>query len=127
MAENLAKLVIAALTVASWLTVAIVVISLPVTPSSQAVFYSAGFVALTGSAALALSLYYARLGRRDAPVGIVGRLGTGMRFAFACEFALWLQSLRMLTAAYAVLLIAGFLCLEALVRHGSPRGDRPRD
>ena len=126
MADRFARPAIALLAGVGWLVVALVVIVLPVTPGSQGVFYIAGIAALAASTALVLDLYYARLGRRDARVGILGQLGTGMRFAFTCEFALWLQSLRMLTAAYVVLLIAGFLCLEALVRYASQRPDRPR-
>ncbi len=126
MADLLARLGVALLTVLGWIVVVIVVATLPVTSGTQAVFYTAGFVALAGSAALILELYYARVGRRDPRPSAVSLLGRGMRFAFTFEFGLWLQSLRMLTAAYAVLLIAGFLCLEILFQYASQRGDRPR-
>jgi hypothetical protein len=49
----------------------------------------------------------------------VGSLGAGMRFAFAVEFALWLQSLRVLTAAYLIFIAAGFLLIEILFRYAS--------
>jgi len=39
-----------------------------------------------------------------------------MRFALTVEFALWLQSIRALTAWYLVLLIGAFLFLEFLAR-----------
>jgi hypothetical protein len=43
-------------------------------------------------------------------------LGSGMRFAFAIEFALWLQSLRMLTPVYVALLVITYVFLEYLFR-----------
>ena len=46
----------------------------------------------------------------------INLIGVGMRLAFALEFGLWLQSLRMLSVGYLVLLVAGFLALEFLFR-----------
>src|SRR5437763_824586 len=97
-----------------WAVVGYVVTELPVDPGAQAVLYTAGFVALAGTAALLLEGYYARVGRRDPRPLAVNLLGQGSRFAFMVEFALWLQSLRMLTAAYLVFLIAGYLFIELL-------------
>lgn len=125
MADRLARTGVALLTVLGWLVVALVVTTLPVSSATQAVFYFAGFVALAGSVALLLELYDTRLGRRRARLSAVNHLGSGMRFAFTFEFALWLQSLRMLTVVYAVLLLVGFLGLEILFQLTSQRQDRP--
>ena len=64
-------------------------------------------------------MYDTRLGRRSSRLSAVSHLGAGMRFAFTFEFALWLQSLRMLTAVYLVLLIAGFVGLEMLFQYAA--------
>jgi hypothetical protein len=127
MADRMARLGVALLTAAGWVVVAFVVLTLPVTTGAQAVLYAAGFVAVAGSVALILDSYYARGARRVSRPGTIGNLGVGMRFAFTFEFGLWLQSLRMLTAAYAVLLIAGFLALEILFQYAAQRQDRPRE
>ena len=114
MTDHVSEIGVLALTLLGWAVVAYVVLVLPVDAVTQAVFYTAGFVALTGACALLLELYHARSrGRRPRPLA-VQLLGTGMRFAFLVEFGLWLQSLRMLTAAYVVLLFAGFLFIEYL-------------
>ncbi|MBI4213194.1 MAG: hypothetical protein HY534_02705 [Chloroflexi bacterium] len=44
-----------------------------------------------------------------------------MRFAFAVEFGLWLQSLRMLTPVYVALLMVTYLFLEYLFRAAEDR------
>ena len=126
MAERLARTGVALLTLLAWFVVALVVLTLPVSSGTQAVFYSAGFVALAGSVALIFELYDSRLGRRTARLGAVSHLGVGVRFAFTFEFALWLQSLRMLSAVYTVLLIAGYIGLEILFQYAAQRQDRPR-
>lgn len=107
------------LTLGGWAVVAYVVLALPVVPAAQAIFYCAAFVALAGSWALLLRVYYQR--RLDRHLGTAAALGSGMRFALAAEFALWLQSLRMLTPAYAALLVAGYLLAEYLFRSLAPR------
>jgi hypothetical protein len=111
---------------------AYVVITLPVTPASQAVFYTAGFVAIAGTTALLYELYESRRRSSRPRRRAVSLLGTGMRLALAVEFALWLQSLRVLTAWYLVLVVGAFLFLEFLARQagdgllGAPsRGSRP--
>jgi hypothetical protein len=125
MTDRVSEFGVLVLTAFAWAVVGYVVLVLPVDAVTQAVFYTAGFVALTGASALLLELYHARSGgRRPRPLA-VQLLGTGMRFAFLVEFGLWLQSLRMLTAAYAVLLFAGFLFVEYLFQKtGSVRGGR---
>ena len=106
--------------------VSYVVIALPVSPGAQAVFYTAGFVALAGSAALTCELYQRRMRSGEPGRPAVAHLGTGMRFALAVEFALWLQSLRALTAGYLVLLVGAFLFLEFLARQAADDRDRRR-
>lgn len=106
------------LALGGWGIAAFVVMTLPVTPIAQAVFYAAGFAALAGTWALLREFYYVR---RFTPGGprppsAIGLLGSGMRFAFVLEFALWLQSLRMLTPAYIALLLVSYLLLEYLFR-----------
>ncbi len=109
-----------ALALGGWCIVALVVAVLPVTPSTQAIFYAALFAAITGTWALVREVY--RLRRppardlRLAPTGAIHFLGSGMRFAAGAEFALWLQSLRMLTPVYIALVIVSYLALEYLFR-----------
>lgn len=103
--------------------VAFVVGTLPVTPVTQAVFYAAGFAGLSGIWALLREFYY---GRRPPPgvsrgPSAISLLGSGMRFAFTVEFALWLQSLRMLTPAYVGVLLVSYLLLEYLFRAADRR------
>lgn len=125
MTDHFSEIGVLALTAMGWAIVLYVVVLLPVDAVTQAVVYTAGFVALTGASALLIELYHARSGgRRPRPLA-VQLLGTGMRFAFVVEFGFWLQSLRMLTAAYAVLLFAGFLFIEHLFQKtASVRGGR---
>lgn len=122
MTERFAEVGLAALTAAGWIVVAYVVLVLPVSPVTEVVFYTAGFVALAGLAAFAWGLYQARVVRRSSPPPALALLGTGMRFAFVVEFALWLQSLRVLTVWHLVLLVAGFLFIEFLF--GTTADDR---
>lgn len=114
------RMLVLALAVGGWCTVAFVVVVLPVSPSTQSVFYAAGFTALAGTWALLRELYHARRlspgARSLAPVGSIHFLGSGMRFALTVEFGLWLQSLRMLTPAYILLLAVSYLLLEYLFR-----------
>jgi hypothetical protein len=42
-----------------------------------------------------------------------------MRFAVAVEFALWMQSLRMLSIPLAVLILGGFVLLEYLFQQAA--------
>ena len=114
LADRVTEAAVLALTALGWAVLAYVVAVLPVSPSTQAVFYTAGFVALAGSAALTYELYLWRTTRHRRPA--ISLLGTGMRFALAVEFALWLQSIRALTAWYLVLLVGAFLFLEFLSR-----------
>jgi hypothetical protein len=112
--ERLAEYGLAGLTLAGWAVVAYVVLALPVSPAGEVVFYTAGFVALAGLAAFAYGFWLARVGRRADRPPALATLGTGMRFAFAAEFGLWLQSLRVLTGWHVLLLVVGFLFMEFL-------------
>lgn len=122
MVDRIANAGLLALTLCGWAVVIYVIMVLPVSSGAQAVLYTAGLVALAGSAALALDLYSARAGAPVQRFGAMGYLGTGMRFALAMEFALWLQSLRMLTPAYLVFIIVGFLLIELLFRRAADGG-----
>jgi hypothetical protein len=122
-AERIAELGTLTLTVLAWSLVGYVIIALPISPAAQAVLYTAGFVALAGSTALFLELYHSRANRRRGfRPGSVHFLGTGMRFAVAVEFGLWLHTLRMLTVAYVVSILAGFLILELLFHRAGAIG-----
>ena len=114
-----------ALTLGGWAVAAFVVLVLPVSPTAQSLLYSAGFAALSGSWALLRELYVARRASESrsggAHLSSVHYLGSGMRFAFAVEFALWLQSLRMLTPVYVALLVVTYLFLEYLFRAADGR------
>ncbi len=112
----LADLAVALFTAIGWSVVAYAVLALPVSAGAQAVFYTAGFVALAGTVALLMALYEARAGRAPVRTRAIDQLGTGMRCAVAIEFALWLQSLRMLTPVYLLLILVGFGFLEMLFR-----------
>src|SRR5688572_4414778 len=119
------RTLVLALAFGGWAVVAFVVAVLPVGPSTQAVFYAAGFAALAGTWALLRELYQARRGApgsRSAPqTSAIHFLGSGMRFALAIEFALWLQSLRMLTPPYVALLTVSYLTVEYLFRAAETR------
>jgi hypothetical protein len=116
MSDWLADFAVAIFTALGWSVVAYAVLALPVSTGAQAVFYTAGFVALAGTAALLLTAYEARTGGARPRSRAIDQLGTGMRFAVAMEFALWLQSLRMLTPMYVILILVGFGFLEMLFR-----------
>jgi hypothetical protein len=120
----LADLAVAIFTAVGWLGVAYIVLALPVSAGAQAAFYTAGFVALAGTAALVIAGYGARVSRTPARGRAIDHLGTGMRFAVAMEFALWLQSLRMLTPIYVLFILVGFSFLEMVFRRArSYRGE----
>ncbi len=126
MADRFTELGLLFLTLAGWLLLIYVVVALPVSSGTQAIFYASGFVALAGTVALVSELYQARASKGDSHPRAVHLLGAGMRLAFAVEFALWLQSLRVLTAAYLVFILAGYVFLEILFRYtsGERRGSR---
>ena len=118
------RTLVLALALGGWAVVAFVVVVLPVSPSTQSVFYAAGFAALAGTWALLRDLYHARRGAPDRTLlegGAIHFLGSGMRFALAVEFGLWLQSLRMLTPVYIALLAISYLLLEYLFRAAETR------
>src|SRR5581483_11207298 len=117
MADRFAELGLVTFTVLGWALSVYVILALPVSPGAEAVLYAAAFVAIAGTAALVLGFYYARTRAADSRPKITSLLAGGMRLAFAVEFALWLQSLRVLTAAYLVFILAGFLFMEALFRY----------
>src|SRR5579862_7216479 len=83
------------LSAGGWALVAYVVLTLPVTPTAEAIFYAGAFGALAGSWALLAKAVYRHRFQRE--LGLVGALSGGLRFALAVEFGLWLQSLHMLT------------------------------
>jgi len=126
LADRVTEAALVALTFLGWVVLTYVVFALPVSPGAQAVLYTAGFVAIAGSTALVCELYQSRTRRHGAPRRAVLLLGTGMRFALAVEFALWLQSLRVLTAGYVVLLVGAFLFLEFLAKQAADDRDRAR-
>ena len=126
LADRVTEAAVIALTVLGWAVLAYVVLALPVTPGAQAVFYTSGFVALAGSTALVYELYQSRTRGGRSHRRAVLLLGTGMRLALAVDFALWLQSLRALTAGYLVLLVGAFLFLEFLARQATEDRDRGR-
>ena len=114
MAARLTELGIVSLTLLGWLAVLYTLLALPVSAGSQSILYTAGLVALAGTVALVLELGSWRQGAQGRQEGAVRFLGSGMRFALALEFALWLQSLRMLTIPYMVVIAAGFIFVEFL-------------
>lgn len=116
MSDWLADVAVIAFTAGGWGVVAYVILTLPVSPGSQAVLYTAGFVALAGTIALLTAGFSGRMGRASGRARAIDNLGTGMRFAVAIEFALWLQSLRMLTPFYVLAILAGAGFLEMLFR-----------
>ncbi|HZT08223.1 MAG TPA: hypothetical protein VFC51_14445 [Chloroflexota bacterium] len=127
MADRFAETGLFLFTAAGWGLLLYVIFFLPVSSTTQAIFYASGFVALAGSVAFVGAQYQSRA--RHAGEGrprAVAQLGWGMRLAFVIEFALWLQSLRVLTAAYFIFIVAGFLFLEILFRYatGDRRGSR---
>lgn len=126
LADRVTEAAVVALTVLGWMVLAYVVVALPVSPGAQTVLYSAGFVALAGSTALLYEFYQSRTRSGRPPRRAVSLLGTGMRFALVVEFALWLQSLRALTAGYLVLLVGAFLFLEFLARQAADDRERGR-
>lgn len=117
------RTLVLALALGGWSVVAFIVAVLPVSPATQAVFYAGGFAALAGTWALLRELYHARHTPPAASLqmGAIHFLSSGMRFAMAIEFALWLQSLRMLTPVYIVLLAVSYLLLEYLFRAAETR------
>jgi hypothetical protein len=115
-AERLTEAGVVALAVASWAVLAYVIFVLPVSPGTQVVLIAAGFVALSCSTALVCGLYVSRAMARGGDLRAAAAIGTGMRFALIVEVGLWLQSLRVLTAGYAVLLVGAFIFLEFLAR-----------
>lgn len=109
------------LTLAGWGILGYVVVRMPVTAGAQGLFYAAAFLALAGTVALVVTLYEARLGNQQSG-WLRSPLATGIRFAVAADAALWLQSLRLLTVGYVVLLVAAFVVMEFVLRRGNGRG-----
>jgi hypothetical protein len=126
MADRFAELGLFLFTLVGWALLLYVIIAIPVSQGAQLVFYGAGFVAIAGSVALIATLYQARARGGEPRPRVVGMLGVGLRLALAVEFALWLQSLRLLTPAYLIFIAAGFLLIEILLRSagGERRGSR---
>jgi hypothetical protein len=122
MADRFAELGLFLFTLVGWSLLLYVIVAVPVSPGAQLLFYGAGFVAIAGSVALVGALYQARSRRDESRLHAMSFLGLGLRLAFAVEFALWLQSLRLLTPSYLIFIAAGFFLLEILLR--SAGGDR---
>jgi hypothetical protein len=126
MADRFAELGLFLFTLIGWALLLYVIVAVPVSSGAQIILYGAGFVAIAGSVALVAALYQARSRDGEGRPRAVSMLGVGLRIAFAVEFALWLQSLRLLTPAYLIFIAAGFLLVEILIRSvgGERRGSR---
>jgi hypothetical protein len=126
MADRFAELGLFLFTLVGWALLLYVIIAVRVSPGAQLLFYGAGFVAIAGSVALVTALYQFRVLGAEPRLRAVGTLGVGVRLAITVEFALWLQSLRLLTPAYLIFIAAGFFLTEILLRTagGERRGSR---
>ncbi len=94
----------------------------PARPFAVAAFYVFAFTALASTAACVAWLGFGsrpRPGGRGSPAGYVGH---AMLFAAIALFALWLQSLRMLTPVVALLLLGLYVFLELALLFGTRGG-----
>ena len=121
MTRLLLGLAVVALTLAAWAGLGWLVFN--VGPGDQALavpaFYVLAFLAVTGTGALVgwlLTMPGAQRGRLNTPAGF---LGHAMLLAAIGLFATWLQSLRMLTATVALLLIGLYVFLELALIFGT--------
>jgi len=91
----------------------------PTRPFALVVLYLFAFTGITSTAALAAWAVLkprAPQGRLESPAGYVGH---AVLLALIALFALWLQSLRMLTPTVAVLLIGLYTFLELALLFGT--------
>ncbi len=120
MASVLVALALLLTSLAAWGGLAWLVATIPPAQSLALVaFYVFAFTGLSGTAALAAWLAL----RRHQPAGRLrtptGYLGHAMLFAAIVLFALWLQSLRMLTLVVAALLLGLYVFLELALLFGT--------
>jgi hypothetical protein len=73
------RLLVFGLALGGWCTTAFVVLTLPVAPPTQAVFYAAAFAALAGTWALARELYHARRQSNGMGPGAIALLSSGIK------------------------------------------------
>ncbi len=106
--------------VAAWGGLAWLVATVPPTrPFALVVLYLFAFTGITSTAALAAWAVLkprAPQGRLESPAGYVGH---AVLLALIALFALWLQSLRMLTPTVALLLIGLYTFLELALLFGT--------
>lgn len=106
------NLLVTLLTLASWALWADVVLTVdPGTPSASIAFYGSLFVALTGTLSRLLSGSASR-GDEAGMSSQIANLGHAAVVSVLILFALWLQSLGMLTALNGTLLAATLLLIE---------------
>ena len=120
MASLLIALLVLLTSAAAWGGVGWLIVNVP--PSQPFALLAAtvlAFTAMTGTAALGAWLVLRpRLeeGRLASPAGYIGH---AMLLATIALFALWLQSLRMLTPLVATLLVGLYACLELALLFGT--------
>lgn len=88
----------------------------PTRPFAQVGGYIFAFTALTASVALLAWLVFRTYGKPRSPAGF---LAHAMLFALIALFALWLQSLRVLTPIVAMLLLGLYAFLELAILFGT--------
>jgi hypothetical protein len=93
----------------------------PSAPGAQSVFYGSLLTALTASGAVFLAVAARRREPRRPTRGAVGFLPHSLLASFLLLFALWLQSLRMLSWPNAVLLLGLFILIEGAYSLASRR------
>jgi hypothetical protein len=93
----------------------------PGAPGALPAFYGSLFLALSASAAVLLSLGSRPKEARRAARGTAYYLPHTMLGSFLLLFALWLQSLRMLTLPNGLLLLALFVLIEGAYNLASRR------
>ncbi|HLI27776.1 MAG TPA: hypothetical protein VKZ60_11930 [Chloroflexota bacterium] len=110
-----------ALALLSWAVWWLTVLSTPPTvPAAQGVFYGSLLVALTSSGALLLAALQRPRDRRRAR-SVAFFIPHTLTASFLALFALWLQSLRMLSWPNALLLFALFVIFEGAMGLASRR------
>ena len=120
MATAISALAMLAMAAAAWGALGWLIVTVPPTESlAIAAFYVFAFVGISDSAAL-LACVAVRPRFRDGSLQTPARfIGHAMLLATIVLFALWLQSLRMLTATSATLLVALYVFLELALLFGT--------
>jgi hypothetical protein len=120
MANLVSTLVLLGTAAAAWTGLGWLSLTVPPSrPFALVVVYVFAFTAITATAALVAWLALRpRLedGRRASPVRYLGHT---MLLALIALFGLWLQSLRMLTPAVAILLVGLYALLELAILFGT--------